>query len=64
MHLVKQKVPPSVSFSAPLVRVAKARFAAQFGDLKRAKRELGLAADQAGDDAYLNAAWQAIKEGQ
>ena len=61
---LKQRVPVSVFATAPLVRLARARFAAQLGDHERAKRELSLAADQAGGDEYLKAAWKAYLERQ
>ena len=52
----------SVFATAPLIRFARARFAAQLGDQKRAQLELSLAADQAAEDAYLQAAWKAFLE--
>ena len=59
---LKQKASVSVFATAPLIRFARARFAAQLGDRKRAQRELSLAADQARKDEYLQAAWKAFME--
>ena len=59
---LKQKAPVSVFSTAAVVRLARARFAAQLGDQKRAQRELSLAADQASKDNYLQAAWRALLE--
>ena len=59
---LKQKSSVSVFATAPLVRFARARYAAQLGDHQRAQRELSLAADQAREDEYLQAAWKEFLE--
>ena len=59
---VKQKAPISVSSTAALVRVARARLAEQTSDLRRARRELSLAADQLPLDHYLKAALKELLE--
>ena len=59
---LKQKAPVSVFATAPLIRFARARYAAQLGDQLRAQRELSLAADQAREDEYLQTAWKDFLE--